>query len=135
MPVRQAEDPLSYRQPRRAIAEFGDHSSELVSGDRWRPVAVGTIGPGRGPLELSRDPTRRMNPNDDVVDRRQRVRALGQRHTGQTRSRIRRHDCLHLGHLLSVPDLAWPSMPDSGCRIDNYVTSTVCNVGNNGKCV
>src|SRR5437763_8393800 len=33
-PVRKAEHPLSYRQPRRSIAEGGDHSSQLVAGDR-----------------------------------------------------------------------------------------------------
>src|SRR5262244_1807487 len=32
-PVREAEHPLSHRQPRRAIAESGDHSGQLVSGD------------------------------------------------------------------------------------------------------
>src|SRR5215472_5549432 len=32
-PVREAEHPLSNRQPRRAIAESGDHSGQLVSGD------------------------------------------------------------------------------------------------------
>src|SRR5213596_2214397 len=32
-PVREAEHPLSNRQPRRAIAESGDHSGQFVSGD------------------------------------------------------------------------------------------------------
>src|SRR5438477_4425886 len=32
-PVREAEHPLSHRQPRRSIAEGGDHSGQLVSGD------------------------------------------------------------------------------------------------------
>src|SRR5467141_767471 len=33
IPLREAEHPLSNRQPRRAIAERGDHSSQFVSGD------------------------------------------------------------------------------------------------------
>src|SRR5262249_21002244 len=33
-PVREAEPPLSPRQPRRSIAEGGDHSRQLVAGDR-----------------------------------------------------------------------------------------------------
>src|SRR5258708_1208592 len=33
IPIRQAEHPLSNRQPRRAIAESGDHSGQFVSGD------------------------------------------------------------------------------------------------------
>src|SRR5581483_11857967 len=32
-PVREAEHPLSHRQPRRAIAESGDHSGQFVSGN------------------------------------------------------------------------------------------------------
>src|SRR5262249_26431746 len=33
IPVREAEHPLSNRQPRRSIAESGDHSGQFVSGD------------------------------------------------------------------------------------------------------
>src|SRR3954471_1452357 len=33
IPVREAEHPPSHRQPRRSIAESGDHSGQLVSGD------------------------------------------------------------------------------------------------------
>src|SRR5499427_4773016 len=33
IPVREAEHPLSNRQPRRAIAESGDHSGQFVSGN------------------------------------------------------------------------------------------------------
>src|SRR5579871_13313 len=33
IPVREAEDPLSNRQPRRAISESGDHSGQFVAGD------------------------------------------------------------------------------------------------------
>src|SRR5262245_19873558 len=39
-PVREAENPLSHRQPRRSIAEGGDHSGQLVAGDRRRPVTT-----------------------------------------------------------------------------------------------
>ncbi|HEX4184219.1 MAG TPA: hypothetical protein VHY78_00010, partial [Stellaceae bacterium] len=34
MPVGEAEHPLSHRQSRRAVAESGDHSGQLVAGDR-----------------------------------------------------------------------------------------------------
>src|SRR5256712_10025883 len=39
-PVREAEHPLPHRQPRRSIAEGGDHSGQLVAGDRRRPVTA-----------------------------------------------------------------------------------------------
>src|SRR2546426_159644 len=39
-PVREAEHPLSHRQPRRSIAEGGAHSGQLVAGDRRRPVTA-----------------------------------------------------------------------------------------------
>src|SRR5262249_18635193 len=51
-PVREAEHPLSHRQPRRSIAEGGDHSGQLVARDRRRPVTAETIDPGRGPRQL-----------------------------------------------------------------------------------
>jgi hypothetical protein len=51
-PVREAEHPLSDRQPRRAIAEGGDHSGQLVPRDRRCSVTVEAIGPGRGPRQL-----------------------------------------------------------------------------------
>jgi hypothetical protein len=41
-PVREAEYPLSHRQPRRSIAEGGDHSGQLVARDRRRPVTAET---------------------------------------------------------------------------------------------
>jgi hypothetical protein len=69
IPVREAEHPLSHRQPPRAIAEGGDHSGQLVPGNRRRSVTVDAIGPGRGPRQLIRDESRRMNLNDDVVYR------------------------------------------------------------------
>src|SRR5262249_17462808 len=51
-PVREAEHPLSHRQPRRSIAEGGDHSGQLVAGDRRRPVTAEAVDPGRGPRQL-----------------------------------------------------------------------------------
>jgi hypothetical protein len=39
-PVREAEHALSHRQPRRSIAEGGDHSGQLVAGNRRRPVTA-----------------------------------------------------------------------------------------------
>jgi hypothetical protein len=69
MPVREAEHPLSHRQTRRAISESGDHSGQLVPRDRRCSVTVAAIGPGRGPCQLSRDESRRMDLNDDVVYR------------------------------------------------------------------
>src|SRR5262245_22751330 len=51
-PVREAEHPLSHRQPRRSIAEGGDHSGKLVAGDRRRPVTAEAVDPGRGPRQL-----------------------------------------------------------------------------------
>src|SRR5262249_55056029 len=44
-PVREAEHPLSHRQPRRAIAEGGDHSCQLMAGDGRRPVTPEAIDP------------------------------------------------------------------------------------------
>jgi patatin-related protein len=103
MPVREAEHPLSHRQPPRAIAKGGDHSSQLVPGDRRCSVTVEAIGPGRGPRQLSRDESRRINLNDDVVYRCLRLGPLHQLHSGRSRSLVRYHDCLHgnflLGHL------------------------------------
>ena len=95
MPVREAEHPLSHRQPRRAVAEGGDHSGQLVPGDRRCSVTAEAIGPGRGPRQLSRDESRRMNLNDDVVYRCRRLGPLHQRHPGRSRSLVRHHDRLH----------------------------------------
>src|SRR6201997_3453016 len=69
MPVGETEHSLSYRQSRRAVAETGDHSGQLVAGDRRCSVTVAAIGPGRGPRQLSRDESRRMDLNNDVVYR------------------------------------------------------------------
>ena len=53
IPVGEAEHSLSDRQPRRAVAESGDHSGQLVAGDRRGSVTAEAIGPGRGPRQLS----------------------------------------------------------------------------------
>ena len=98
----EAEDPLSHRQSRRAIAEDGDHSGQLVAGDRRCSVTVAAIGPSRGPRQLSRDESRRMNMNDDVVYRCRRLRPLHQRHPGRSRSLVRYDDRFHLDTSLSV---------------------------------
>ena len=54
-------------QPRRAIAESGDHSGTFVPGDRRRPATTDAIGPGRRPRQLIPGESRRMNLNNDVV--------------------------------------------------------------------
>src|SRR5258708_17326246 len=46
-PVREAEHSLSHRQPRRSIAEGGDHSAHLVAGDRTPPATAEAAGPAR----------------------------------------------------------------------------------------
>src|SRR5499427_5119666 len=112
IPVGEAEHPLSYRQSRRAPAEGGDHSGKLVAGDRRCSVTVAAIGPGRGPLHLSRDESRRMNLNDDVVYRCRRLGPLGQLHPGRSRSLIRYHDCLHGNCLLGHLSLWWKCFSD-----------------------
>src|SRR5246127_2699077 len=107
MPVGEAEHSLSYRQSRRAVAESGDHSGQLVAGDRRCSVTVAAIGPGRGPRQLSRDESRRMNPNDDVVYRCRRLGPLHQLHPGRSRSLVRYHDRLHMNCLLGYLSLCW----------------------------
>ena len=107
MPVGEAEHALSDRQARRAVAESGDHSGELVAGDRRCSVKVAAIGPGRGPLHLGRDESRRMNLDDDVVYRRLRLGPLGQLHPGQSRGLVRYHDCLHVNCLLGPLSVWW----------------------------
>src|SRR4029077_12615322 len=66
-PVREAEPPLSHRQPRRSIAEGGDHSGQLVARDRRRPVTAEAVDPGRGPRQLIPGESRRMNLNNDIA--------------------------------------------------------------------
>src|SRR5262249_33554792 len=104
MPVGEAEHAPSYRQSRRAVAESGDHSGPPGAGDGRCWVTVAAIGPGRGPRHLSRDDSRRMNLNDDVVYRCLRLGPLHQRHPGRSRSLIRHNDRLHdnflLGHFM-----------------------------------
>jgi hypothetical protein len=75
--------------------ESGDHSGQLVAGDRRCSVTVAAIGPGRGPRHLSRDESRRMNLNDDVVYRCRRLGPLHQLHPGRSRGLVRHNDCLH----------------------------------------
>src|SRR5246127_2668948 len=94
-PVREAEHPLSHRQPRRSIAEGGDHSGQLVAGDRRRPVTAEAIDPGRGPRQLIPGESRRMNLNKDVVYRCLRLGSLHQLHPGRSPSLIRHHNRLH----------------------------------------
>src|SRR4051812_14454000 len=100
MPVGETEPPLPYRQSRRAVAESGDDSGQLVAGDRRCSVTVAAIGPGRGPRQLSRDESRRMNLNDDVVYRCLRLGPLHQLHPGRSRSLVRHDDRLHMNRLL-----------------------------------
>src|SRR5204862_1296194 len=107
IPVGESEHPLSQRQSRRAVAESGDHSGQLVAGDRRCSVTVAAIGPGRGPRQLSRDESRRMNLNDDVVYRCRRLGPLGQLHPGRSRSLVRYHDRLHDEFLLGLLSLWW----------------------------
>src|SRR5499427_1571287 len=103
-PVCEAEHPLSHRQPRRSIAEGGDHSGQLVAGDRRRPVTAEAVDPGRGPRQLIPGESRRMNLNNDIAvirareagERRPlRLGPLHQLHPGRSRSLIRHHDRLH----------------------------------------
>src|SRR5207237_1657458 len=91
----EAEHSLSDRQPRRAIAEGGDNSGQLMPGDRRCSVTAEAIGPGRGPRHLSRDESRRMNLNDDVVYRCPRLGPLHQLHPGRSRSLVRHHYRFH----------------------------------------
>src|SRR5436853_3600507 len=93
--VREAEHPLSQRQPRRAIAESADHSGQLLPGNNRRPVTAEAIGPGRGPCQLIPGESRRMNLNYDVVYRCRRLGPLGQLHPGRSCRLIRYHDCPH----------------------------------------
>ena len=54
IPVGEAEHPLSYRQSRRAVAESGDHSGQVVAEDRGCSATVAAIGP---PAQSGRIPT------------------------------------------------------------------------------
>src|ERR1051325_7771679 len=117
IPVREAEHPLSDREPRGAITEGGDHSGQLVSGDRGRSVTVEAIGPGRRPTQLSVNESRGMNLNDNVVDRWLRLRPLRQLHPGRSRSLVRHHYRLHLSPpcvAYSAPQPAGPTL--ARCR-------------------
>src|SRR5919109_443363 len=96
IPVCEAEHPLSHREPRGAITEGGDHSGQLVPGDRGRSVTVEAIGPGRRPTQLSVNESRGVNLNDNVVDRWLWLGPLHQLHPGRSRSLVRHHYRLHL---------------------------------------
>src|SRR5262250_1399612 len=116
MPVGEAEHPLSYRQPRRAVAESVDQPGQLVAGDRRCSVTVAAIGPGRGPRHLSRDESRRVNLNYDVVYRCRRLGPLGQLHPGRSRSLVRHNDRLHDNFLLGHLSLWW-----TRCTVGEFV--------------
>src|SRR5207248_4179668 len=105
--VREAEHPLSHRQPRRAVAESGNHSGQLLPGNNRRPVTAEAIGPGRGPRQLIPGESRRMNLNDDVVYRCLRLGPLHQLHPGRSRSLVRHNDRLHVNCLLGYLSLCW----------------------------
>src|SRR3984893_13084207 len=107
IPVGEAEHSLSHRQPRRAVAESGDHSGQLVPRDRRCSIPVETIGPGRGPLQLGRDESRRMNLNDAVFYRCLRLGPLHQLHPGRSRRLVRYNDRLHDNFLLGHLSLWW----------------------------
>src|SRR5438477_3428502 len=107
MPVREAEHPLSHRQTSRAIAEGGNHSGQLVPRNRRCSVTVAAIGPGRRPRHLSRDESRRMNLNDDVVYRCRRLGPLHQRHPGRSGSLVAYHDRLHGNRFLAYLSPWW----------------------------
>src|SRR4051812_19397442 len=85
----------SLHQTRRAIAEGSDHSGQLVPRDRRCSVTVAAIGPGRGLRQFSRDESRRMNLNDDVVYRCLRLGSIHQLHSGRSSSLVRHHDRFH----------------------------------------
>src|SRR6185369_16863127 len=121
IPVREAEHPLADREPRGAITEGGDHSGQLVPGDRGRSVTVEAIGPGRRPTELSVNESRGINLNDNVVDRWLRLGPLHQLHPGRSRGLVRHHYRLHLSPPClatlpgySAPRPAWPTL--ARCR-------------------
>src|SRR5262249_8463120 len=48
-PIGEAEYALSYRQPRRTVAESGDYPGHLVARNRGCAVAAEAIHPGGGP--------------------------------------------------------------------------------------
>lgn len=100
-PVRKTEHPLSHRQPSRAITERRDHSGKLVPRDRWCPVATDAIGPGRRPRQLSRDESRSVDLNNDVIYRCLRLGPLHQLHPCYSRSLVRHYDRFHRNGLHS----------------------------------
>jgi hypothetical protein len=95
IPVRKAEHALSYRQPRCAIAESGDHSRQFVAWYCWRPVAVESIGPGGGPCQLITGESRSVNLNDNVTYCCVRLGSIHEFHSRGSRSLICYYDCFH----------------------------------------
>src|SRR5215813_2457382 len=130
-PVREAEHPLSHRQPRRSIAEGGDYSGQLVAGDRRRPVTAEAIDPGRRPRQLIPSESRRMNLDNDIAviparetgeHRPLRLGPLYQLHPGRSRSLVHHHDRLHwnclLGHFVSLVEMlqGWKARSTSNAQ-------------------
>src|SRR5262252_348781 len=109
------------RQPRRSIAEGGDHSGQLVAGDRRCPVTAEAIDPGRRPRELIPSESRRMNLDNDIAVIRARdagercplrLGPLYQLHPGRSRSLVRHHDRLHGNCLIGHLSLWWKCCRD-----------------------
>ena len=125
--VREAEHPLSHRQPRRAIPESGDHSGQLLPRDRRCSVTVEAIGPGRGPRQLARGESRRMNLNDDVVQRCLRLGPLHQRHPGRPRGLICHHNRPHPApsrvKASTARRSASSAVPNTTCDADSHNTA------------
>src|SRR4051812_7059031 len=76
-----------------------------MAGDRRCSATVPAIAPGRGPRQFSRDESRRMNLNDDVVYRWLRLGPLHQLHPGRSRSLVRYDNRLHMNCLLGYLSL------------------------------
>src|SRR5262249_11781061 len=110
--VREAEHSLSHRQPRRAIAEGGDHSGQLLPGDRRCSVTVEAIGPGRGPRQLTRGDSHGMTLNTAAVYRALRPGPPRRVHHARSRSLVRYHDRLHDKFLLGYLPPCWICFSD-----------------------
>lgn len=52
-PVCRSEDPLADGEAGGSVTEFRHHPRDLVAGHARRTVAAGTVGPGRGPVQLT----------------------------------------------------------------------------------
>src|SRR6185437_11876211 len=125
--VREAEHSLSHRQPPRAIAESGDHSRQLLPGNRWRPVTALTIGPRRGPRQLIPGEPRRVDLNDDVVYPRLGLGPLHQLHPGRPGSLVRHNDRLHVNYLLGFSPTTlqrWKTRSTSDARRHGVISES-----------